>query len=156
MCLVPKLPPICQPTPKNTPYHQPTTPSWYNTTWHTGGNAFSRCSRIHNDKKRMNRWFCKSGTCRWYRDNYVLCPQFKRQNWQQLPPPTWGLERIMFVCGKRDRFSFIFALSNRTNCTLGMTKHELPKTNTSLGFWLVYITVAQQNFDHILDEGVII
>lgn len=42
------------------------------------------------------------------------------------------------------------------NSVLGMIKHVLPKTNTSLGLTLMYIIVAQQYFDHISDKGVTI
>lgn len=129
---------------KNQPNYQPTAPSWYNTTWHEGGAALNLCSHIHNDKNRMNRWFSKSGSCWWCRDNYVLYPQFKKQNWQQSQPPTLGLERIKCVGNETDFLSLL----QQNKIHVG---HE--KTCTTKNKLWCFITVAQKYFDTLMVWG---
>lgn len=110
------------------PYYQPTVPSWYNSTWHDGGKAFSWCSRIHHDKNGWIAGFANlvhaGGT------QTILC---LRHNWQRSPPPTWGLDRIMFCVGNETDFS------NGTNITPGMTTH----VHTTRTFTLLRTTVFQ-------------
>lgn len=102
-------------TTEEEPCDQPTSSSWYNATWHTGGNALNCCSRIHNDKNGWIGGFADlvhavgAETIARYAHSF-------RQNWQQLQPPTWGLERIMFCVGNKTDLSLYLHLARGQIC----------------------------------------